>query len=234
MNNNLSEEAITFIKQNTKLLINTYAPSDLYSSVNQADTFFMAGSPGAGKTEFSIQFLKAVEESVGRRYVRIDADDIRALLPQYNGANSDIVQGAAALGVQKLLDYVLHNNIDFLLDGTLSKYAIAKNNIERALKHKRKVGIFYLYQDPVIAWEFTKRREALEGRTIPKAAFIEGFCNSIVTVNKLKKHFNKTVQLDVIIKDYQNKVSKWHSDVDKVDSFIENEYNAESLTNLLL
>ncbi len=38
--------------------------------------------------------------------VRIDADEIREIIPQYTGGNSDLVQGAASIGVD-----ILHNHV---------------------------------------------------------------------------------------------------------------------------
>jgi hypothetical protein len=53
----------------------------------------------------------------------------------------------------------------------------------------RKVAIFYIYQDPLIAWKFTQIREKVEGRYIPKEAFIDAFFNAKENVEKMKKEF---------------------------------------------
>ena len=47
----------------------------------------MAGSPGAGKTEYSKRFVDGVKKDTGASIVRIDGDEIREILPQYNGSN---------------------------------------------------------------------------------------------------------------------------------------------------
>ncbi len=53
INTKEAEEAKKFIKKNKKLLIEKFANLDLYKPVVSPVTIFMAGSPGAGKTEFS-------------------------------------------------------------------------------------------------------------------------------------------------------------------------------------
>ena len=95
------------------------------------------------------------------------------------------------------------------------------------------VGIFYVYQDPLIAWEFTKIRERKEGRSVPKKAFIEAYFNAKNNVNKIKAEFGKKVTVELIIKDYKNGVEKVVFSIDKVDSFLKNEYNSKSLEKLL-
>jgi hypothetical protein len=64
----------------------------------------------------------------------------------------------------------MHNNINAILDGTFA-YERAMENIERSLKHGRRVVIYYLFQDPVAAWKFTQIREAKEGRRVPMEVF---------------------------------------------------------------
>ena len=54
----------------------------------------MAGTLGAGKTEF-IEELMNISEKL---FVHIDADKIKQWIPTYNGLNSHLLQGASALG----------------------------------------------------------------------------------------------------------------------------------------
>ena len=133
----------------------------------------MAGSPGAGKTEFSNKFNPAIykyESSVP--IVRIDADEIRKLLPQYNGKNSDVVQPACTIGMEKLFDQIQHHDQNAIIDTTFSDFNKAYDNVRRSLKHNKRVGIFYIHFDPKIAWDYTKIREKNEGRSVSKKFFI--------------------------------------------------------------
>jgi len=231
------DEAIAFIKANKRELIEKVASLQQFPSVSNPEAFFMAGSPGAGKTEYSKSFLKAIEEKDNsRKIVRIDADEIRDFLPMYNRKNSDEVQAAAAVGVEKVLDSVLKNNQEFLLDATFSLYDKSYTNITRCLKDGRKVSIYYIYQDPIVAWEFTRKREALEGRRVPKQMFINAFFKAKENVNRIKEEFGKSIELTLIIKNFdldKQGVEKIYLNIDNIDNYLKIEYNSELLEEKL-
>lgn len=93
-----------------------------YPAVVNPSSYFMAGSPGAGKTEYSKSLIQILtEKEPERKIVRIDADEIRDWLPQYDHKNALLVQRAASLGVEKVLDCVLKNHQDFILDATFCR-----------------------------------------------------------------------------------------------------------------
>lgn len=105
------EESIKFIKDNRKLLCEKFANLEIFPSTEKPFSIFMAGSPGAGKTEFSISFIKNLMNLDDKlKIVRIDADEIREIIPHFTGENSFLVQPAAALGVEKLFDHVQDKN----------------------------------------------------------------------------------------------------------------------------
>jgi len=201
-----AEKAKKFIKSNKKLLIEKFANSGIYAATENPISLFMAGSPGAGKTEYLKALIKIFDEPI----VRIDADDIRDIIPIYNGKNSDVVQGAASLGVEKLYDHVLSKKIDVIIDGTFAIYDIAYRNIKRSISKERRVGIFYIYQDPMVAWEFTKKREKLEGRMVPKDIFIRSFFAAKENVNKIKGIFKEKVRVYLVIKNFSNDIEKFY------------------------
>lgn len=128
-----TQEAIEYVKQHQKELVNHFVKKRQFIRSSEPISIFMAGSPGAGKTEFSRSFIKQLENEGHLPILRIDADEIRELLPHYNGSNSDVVQPAAALGVEKLFDYVQKKEINALIDSTLADYHISLKNISRAL-----------------------------------------------------------------------------------------------------
>ena len=132
----ISQEAKFFIKKEKILLIKKFSDIEKYPPSEDPFSVFMAGSPGAGKTEFSLRWIKVMSPV---KIVRIDADEIKKIIPHYNGKNSDIVQGAASLGVEKIYDHVLKNNQNAIIDGTFANYRIAGENIRRSIKRNRKV-----------------------------------------------------------------------------------------------
>src|SRR3989344_8629647 len=156
-NDDLEEKAKKWVRDNTNLLIEKFADPAKFAGVSNPFTIFMAASPGAGKTEYSKSFIKNYDPNT--KIVRIDADEIRDMIPDYTGGNAYKFQGAAALGVEKLYDEVQKRNQNVIVDGTFSDFNKGLQDVKRALNRGRKVGIFYLYQDPLIAWDFTKKRE---------------------------------------------------------------------------
>lgn len=230
-------------------------------------TFFMAGSPGAGKTEFSRRYMPAILnkkdqklvknllkkgvdiESVDTLFIRIDVDEIREFLSQYKKTdiergikgNSHVIQSAANKGLDILRDYCFKHNISFLHDGTFGNFKTMRGIVKKSLKAGRKVQIFYIYLDPVVAWEFTKAREFLEGRNIVKEKFIEQFFASRLNVGKIKEEFGKQIAIHCVLKDNNNEVEDTKFNIPDIDSFfkkrygdgIVKEYTREDLESLI-
>lgn len=190
---------------------------------------FMAGSPGAGKTESS----KAFSEELGDGFVRIDPDDFREKLPGYTGANSWLFQGAVSILLSRVLDTVFDQRQSFLLDGTLSNLAQATANVERALKKGRTVLIMYVYQEPAQAWAFVKAREAIEGRKIPPDRFVEQFFGAHNVVNELKVKFGAQIQIDVIVKDIDGKNRRYMANVSDLKVAVPIPYSYEQIMKVV-
>lgn len=231
----VSVNARKFIKEHKKELCGHFADKEIYTPVLNPSAYFMAGSPGAGKTEYSKSFILQLQERAPqRKIVRIDADEVRDYIPHYDHTNAIAVQGAAALGVEYLLDCVLKHSQDFLLDATFADYEKSHQNITRCLHRNRKIGITNIYQDPLVAWEFTKKREKVEGRPVPKETFINAFFTAKENVDKTKKEFNDQVQLDLVIKNVNQGIEKTQFNIDQVANFLKIEYNPQTLRELLL
>lgn len=230
----LAESAKKFIKENKKLLISKFADVKVFSPVEKPLSIFMAGSPGAGKTEFSkfyIEEIKKTDKTIS--IVRIDADEIRDLIPHYKGNNSDVVQGAAAIGVEKLYDSVLRNKQNVIIDGTFANFKVALSNVKRSIEKGRRVMIFYIFQDPLIAWSFVKKREALEGRIVPKFAFIDAFFAAKENALKIKEEFGNKVVLGMLIKDFTGNERRFFPDIENIDNYLHLNYNKERLELIL-
>ncbi|MBI5742503.1 MAG: zeta toxin family protein [Candidatus Niyogibacteria bacterium] len=223
-----SEVAFRWIKLNHNLIINQFAGGAEYVTDDQPTTLFMAGSPGAGKTEISKRFIDRFKQ----KPIRIDADEIRTVCINYAGANAHIFQKAATKGVNILYDYALHHNINVILDGTFA-YAESLKNIERSLNRGRKIEILFVYQNPLQAWEFTKKREAIEHRQVSKEVFIDAFFKSRENVNKAKEYFGNNIELNIIIKDFEKDLEKLEINVQNIDYYIKAEYTRENLDKLI-
>lgn len=192
---------------------------------------FMAGSPGAGKTESSIQLIKNFNKPI----LRIDTDVYREYFKDmgYDGKNSHIYQGAASLITERVHDHALKNKLSFVFDGTFSNYTKAIENIRRSLKKQRLIQILYVYQEPLLAWEFTKKREEVEGRRILRDNFITQFFGSRESVQKIKDELGELVKVDIIIKDIDNSELEYIRNVNNISNHIKTKYTLQSLDNIL-
>lgn len=228
IDNQKIEEAFSWIKLHEDQVIKEFAgDAELVADI-QPTTLFMAGSPGAGKTEIS----KRLIEKFKQKPIRIDADDIRLLCPGYTGSNSHLFQKAANKGVNILYDHALYNSLNVILDGTFA-YADALKNIERSLKRNRKVEIYFIYQDPLQAWDFTKKRELVEKRKVSKKVFIESFLKSQKNVNLAKTQFKGRIQLHLIIKDFEKGIEKLQLNIQRVEDYIKKHYTNDELNKIL-
>ncbi|HBL39697.1 TPA: hypothetical protein DDZ10_03445 [Candidatus Uhrbacteria bacterium] len=226
---NISAKAEHFVKANGRELIRRFANPDLYTPSKQPTSVFMAGSPGAGKTEVS---KRLIERFADQPPVRIDADEIRELFEDYDGANAHLFQNACTIGVNKLLDYVIAKNINFILDGTFA-YAHAMKNIERSLNHERQVVIYYIFQSPSTAWKFTQAREINEGRRVTRDVFINAFLAAQKNVTRAKLEFQDRIELNLIVKNFTSNKESFFSNIDCLDLLLPEMYSREELEKIL-
>lgn len=227
----IEASALEFIKAHKKELIERFCPAAICHPVTDPVSLFMAGSPGAGKTEVSKGLIKKFNDIP----VRIDADEIRSFCPGYMGTNAHLFQKAANKGVNILYDYALHNDINCIMDGTFA-YGGAAENIERSLNRKRRVEIWFVYQDPVRAWEFITAREAQESRRVLKETFIKAFFESRDNARAVKERFGQSVELNILIKDYEKNDEDLHLNVQsgELDRLADGRYSLEELGSILI
>lgn len=230
--NFIEKEAMAFANKNKKIIAKKYTNLEIYPSDDAPVSIFMAGSPGAGKTEFSRRFLEGLEDD-GRKIIRIDSDDLRQEFKAYSGDNSHLFQGAASTLASAIHDIALKQKQNFLFDGTFSNYLKAKENIERSLKRDRKVEIIFIYQDPKLAWDFVQTREIKEGRRIRREDFIRQYFDSQEVVNRIKKEFGRAVTLSLVIKDINSKNEQTEQNINSVDNFIPKRYSRDHLEEVL-
>ena len=203
--------------------------ADIISNKKQLEdrsAVFMAGSPGAGKSEVASSI-----SSIYPNYVVIDADYFRSKFPDYNGKNSSEFQKAASWLVEQSFKYVIENGYSFILDATFALIS-SNNNIKRTLKNYFKPIIFYVYQEPSIAWDFTKKREEIEGRVVPKETFINAFFKSRENIIKAKTKYPE-IELNIVLKDFDNNISDVHFDAENVELIIAQKYTYEELEEKL-
>lgn len=226
----LEQEAFEFIKSHKAELIKQFVDLHMCESVVQPVSLFMAGSPGAGKTEVSKSLVSKFNDAP----VRIDADEIRAMCPGYTGLNAHVFQKAANKGVNILFDYALRKNLNLILDGTFA-YNGAMENIRRSIEHKRLVQLWFVYQNPLKAWEVTKAREVKETRHVSKNVFIESFFEAKKNVRDAKIAFGKDVELNLLMKDYDEGESvRLNIGLGELDQYLADGYTESDLKRTLV
>ncbi|ORL66626.1 zeta toxin family protein [Pseudomonas putida] len=231
----VSERALAFAKQNRTRIARELACLETYPSDEYPVSVFMAGSPGAGKTEVSRAFITMMQAG-GSNALRIDPDDFRDFFPEYTGHNSSLFQRGVTTFVERTLDLVYQQRQSFLLDGTLANLDVARRNIARALdKPNRSAQIIYVYQRPELAWEFVLAREQRDGRNIPCHEFVRQFYAAKASVCALKREFEGSLQVDVIIKDNDGQNADIGIDLsaDEIDAFVNQPYDHIKLERIL-
>ena len=191
----LSINAVKYLNSTKKDFINKYT-LDIKPLDNNI-AIFTAGMSGVGKTEFS-QFLK----ENNRDLLHIDTDAIREYFKPvgYNGQNSNLFQKPASKGFSKLFDYAIKNQLSLILDSNLSNISQAINNCERLLNKNYRIEIFYLYNDPILCYQYAIKREVVTNRKVPYDIFIKSNINSYKTVLELKNIFDDKIILHYIDK----------------------------------
>nr|WP_324259536.1 zeta toxin family protein [Cellvibrio fontiphilus] len=227
----IEKAAIAFAKKHKSEITKRFTDRAVYLPEANPVSVFMAGSPGAGKTEASLELLNDLASEV--KVLRIDPDELRSEFPDYSGANSYLFQKAVSILVDRIHDLALDQKQSFLLDGTLSNYDRAVKNIERSLKRNRLVQILYVYQDPFFAWDFVIAREAIEGRRILPEHFIEHYFSARVTANRLKQYFGRDIRMDLLLNDINSGNRSYIADIDQIDNHVPEKYTATALMHAL-
>jgi adenylate kinase family enzyme len=235
----LEEAAFQFAIAHRRPLAKKIVDTEVFIPERAPLTVFMAGSPGAGKTEISKAMVEALEkghpEAEGRRVLRIDPDDFRELIPGYSGGNSYLFQRAVTKILEKVLDRAFEKRVSFILDGTMSNLEVAKRNIDRVLRGARAAQIMYVYQRPELAWEFVKAREITEGRNIPMEKFAQQYLAVRRNIIELRQSYGQNLHIDLLVKntDCSEEFYEEGVTVEQIDALIPETYDYQQLIELL-
>ena len=118
-----------------------------------------------------------------------------------------------------LYDYALKNNINAILDGTFA-YNGALENIKRSLDRGRESRNLFCLSKPSASMGFYQKREALEQRRVSKEVFIDSFLKARENVNKAKATFGQSIELNLIIKDFEKDLEQLEINIENIDRYI--------------
>lgn len=199
-----------WIRNNKKKIAREFIRKNEFTSSDTPVGIITAGLPGAGKTEFTKELLK----QVSTKPLRIDMDEIATLIEGYRPEIADKFRMGASAIMNNIYDIVTKKKIDFVLDGTFAGKP-ALSNVQRAIDHGFILKIYYIYQDPLLAWQFTQARELIEHRSIDKLGFIDTYLRLYDNLQELEK-FNDRVSVSLIIKDKDNRVGSLQEHVPNI------------------
>lgn len=224
-------KANTFANKHKKEIAQKLTDTDTFVPEDYPVSVFMAGSPGAGKTESAVELIKKF--SNGRKTLHIDSDALRCEFEDYDGVNSSLFQAATSILVDKIHDLAIKQKQSFVFDGTFTNLEKSIQNIERSLKRGREVSIVYVFQDPIQAWKFVQRRALKDGRFVPKEAFVSQYFSARENVNYVKKKFGNEVTVHLVVKNIDGSDFRYFENIDDIDTRIKEKYSKDNLSNLL-
>lgn len=215
-----------WIRENKKSFAKNFLSNYAPANDHQPTGIFMAGLPGAGKTELSKNLITRLCSNTPR----LDMDEIAEQIPNYTPENADDFRIPATTLLNRIYDNIIKNNYNFLLDGTFgSKNSLS--NIEHALKHNYRLTIFYIHQDPKTAWNFTKAREIIEHRAITEEGFIDTYFTLLSNLRLILANNYDNLYINVIVKDSNNEILEIQENITlkDIDSLVKKDYNNTTL-----
>jgi len=188
-----------------------------YTIKNSSDIscIFLAGAPGAGKTEFLESILQELQEN----FVVIDIDKYRSLFKWYNWENASKYQSLSVKVADKIISYCFKNNLNFIFDGTFRNYNKVQENFWQCKKHDRKAIVALIFQDPRVSFYWTFLRKLKKRRNVPIDVFINGFYGSIENVFRAKQDFSK---IEILIASKKYSLVNKHKFTRSIDYKISN------------
>lgn len=225
------QRALEFARAHKKEIASRLTDTKQFPPDEIPISVFMAGSPGAGKTESARNLIARFSKDRG--ILHIDVDELRKEFKEYTGTNSSLFQGATSIIADRMHDSALDQKQSFVFDGTLTNMLRARENFARSLKRNRSVFIVYVYQDPLQAWRFVEARKLKDGRVVPIEAFVRQYFEARENVNKLKHEFVEKIQVDVIVKNLDGTDLGYFENVDVIDRHLAEKYSKETLQAIL-
>ena len=225
----IKEAAVVYARKEKERIATECLCKQNYVKETAPVSVFMAGSPGAGKTESSKNLIKNFTAPI----VRIDPDELREYFRHlgYNGTNSSCYQGASTILAERIHDYCIDRCHSFIFDTTFAHITKAESNVARSIKHKRPVQILYVYQEPALAWKFVCAREKEEGRNILPEVFVQDYFKARENVNFIKKKYPE-IKIQLIIKNIDNSTLEFKDNVDNIDTYLPERYSIEEVRQL--
>lgn len=152
--------------------------------INQrpAVAILTGGAPASGKTTFIKKFVDLDPEKV----YHVDADEVRAMLPEYKGWNATQTHLETADLVNQLIDDIgVPCDHDLIYDGTMNKATKYEKIVEKLHKLGYKVFVVYISIPEQVSKERVISRYKKAGRYVPMKVIEEVYDNGLKAFEKV-------------------------------------------------
>lgn len=155
------------------------------------------GAPGAGKSTFINKFAAWINDE--SKIVKIDADEIRAKLPEYKGWNAFNTHAETKDIVNQLLDKVGKPcESDLVYDGTMNKAENYKPLIAKLKSLGYKIFVIYIQVPKEVSMQRVMSRYQSKGRYVPFEVIDEVFSKGLTAYEEIIKSADGFVRVDGI------------------------------------
>jgi predicted ABC-type ATPase len=162
---------------------------------NQPIAILTGGAPGSGKSTFIKKFASWMDD--GTKVVKIDADAIRAKLPEYKGWNAFNTHAETKDIVNRLLEDVGNPcEHDIIYDGTMNKADNYRPLIEKLRGLGYKIFIIYIEVPKKVSIERAMGRYQRSGRYVPLEVIDEVFDKGLTAYEQLIKEADGYIRVD--------------------------------------
>lgn len=167
---------------------------------NQPIAILTGGPPGSGKTTFLKKFAPWMDDS--SKIVHIDADEIRAKLPEYKGWNSFNTHAETRDIVNRLLDNIGNPcEHDIIYDGTMNKADNYRPLIAKLRGMGYKIFVIYIQVPKAVSIERAMgryQRGGATGRYVPVEVIDEVFERGLTAYEQIIKEADGYIRVDGI------------------------------------
>jgi ribosomal protein S8 len=202
-------------RKNKKQIVKEYLSKNEYKSFEEPSVIFMAGVPGAGKTEFAKRLIPQLKN----KPLHIDMDEIATHIESYKPKIAHLFRSGASIILERLYDRAIKLHIDILMDGTLGHSKVMQN-IERAVEHEGYIArIYFISQSPLIAWKKTKDRQLIEHREINPVTFVDSYFNLLSNLRDIQYKYGEKVPITVVLKNDDNRLNEIIENVKNINYY---------------
>lgn len=184
----------------TRLMLHEGIISDVKGNApcrvqNQPIAILTGGAPGSGKSTFIKKFAAWMDDA--SKVVKIDADAIRAKLPEYKGWNAFNTHSETKDIVNRLLEDIGNPcEHDIIYDGTMNKADNYRPLIEKLRGLGYKIFIIYMQVPKEVSIERAMGRYQRSGRYVPLEVIDEVFERGLTAYEQLIKEADGYVRVD--------------------------------------